>query len=380
MAARRATLGIALSLALSLAPAAAARQPDLAGALDAIASEGLAEGPVVGLLLAVGRPGRPPLVATAGLRDRARGLPFLADTPWRIGSVTKNYVAALVLRLDGEGLLDLDDRLAKWVSDVPNGEAVTLRQLLSHTSGYRDYFNEVYLARAIAEPAHRWSPREMIAYGRPESLLFPPGAGFAYANTNYVLLGLVVEAATGGRVSTALRARFLDPLGLARTWLAGEEPLPADEVARGYSDEDGDGLLEDVTDRGYGLGWTDGALVSDAADLVRWAEALFGGRVLSPAELEAMLLPPVVNGAANGYGLGVELDRIDGISFVGHTGSTPGYNTIWRYQPETAVTVVVAVNEDPPDPALLDALFLRVLAAVESHTAIRFPRRQELAK
>jgi len=365
----------ALLIALLLLGAAPARGDGLEFAVRDIVDTGVREGPLVGAIVAVGLPGRAPAIAAAGLRDRARGLPFRPDTPWRVASVTKTFVAALALRLAERGRLDLDAPLSRWLADVPNAGRVSPRRLLAHTAGYREYFTRDFAAAGRADPARPWTARGALAYARPQTLRFTPGGDFAYSNTDFVLLGLALEAAAGAPIADALAALVLDPAGLGDTRLAvARAPFPAG-LARGYSDTDGDGLLEDVTDHAYALGWADNALVSTAADLVRGARALFAGPLLGPRARAAMRTPtPQSLARGSGYGLGVEVGAIDGITFVGHSGSVPGYNTLWRYAPASDVVLVVAVNEDPADADLPEALFRRLIGAVERETQVRFLR------
>jgi len=185
--------------------------------------------------------------AASGVASRAPRVSMQASDDYRIASVTKTFVATVVLQLEAEGRLKIDDPVERWLQElVPNGSSITLRQLLNHTSGLFNYTDdEAFLSAVIAAPGQSWSPRELLSVAFAHPANFPPGTNWSYSNTNYVLLGLVIEAVTGRQVEQEFRDRIFAPLGLAATsFPAG---ISADErFAHGYASLAGSPLI-DVT-------------------------------------------------------------------------------------------------------------------------------------
>jgi len=368
----------AIGLVLLAAPLRAA---DLATPLERLASDAVKEDAVTGIVVGVGVGGEPPTIVAAGLANVERQTPMTAETGWKAASIAKSFYAALALDLEQEGWLSLDDKLRRFLPDVPNAGRVSLRQLLNHTSGYDDYISDAFVAAVHDDPARSWTPRELLVYAQPQRERFPPGSRYDYSNTNYLLVGMALNAALSQSPVKEIRRRFLEPLGLRHTWFAAEEPVPRDALARGYADLDDSGVKRDATGEPWPLGGAEEAMVSNAADLIAWSRALFDGHVLPPQRLAEMLTfvaPPEEEGApGSGYGLGVERSRIDGVMFYGHTGSAPGYNVVMLFEPSTRTAIVVALNEDPNDEALVDILLERVVHVLEEAGAARFPRPTE---
>lgn len=168
----------------------------------------------------------------AGSADLSTGRAVTPGTPFLVASVTKTFVAAVVLQLVEEGRISLEDRLSRWVSGVPNGSRITVRQMLQHTSGIRDITQHArYRELVEGRPDHVWTFSEIVGLIGPS--LFAPGTGWKYSNSNYVLLGRIVERVTGMGIAQAIRTRLLDPLDLRQTWFQGEES-GGGQVAMGY--------------------------------------------------------------------------------------------------------------------------------------------------
>ncbi|MFI4988904.1 MAG: serine hydrolase domain-containing protein [Alphaproteobacteria bacterium] len=333
-------------------------------------------------MIAVGHRDEAPAIAAAGLANLASHAAMRPESGFKIASIGKSFLSALTLMLVDEGKLGLDDKLSRFVPDVANAGRVSLRQLLNHTAGYDDYITDTFIAAAHAQPGKRWTPRELLAFAHPETLNFSPGSRFDYSNTNYLLVGMALEAALGHAPSTEIRRRFLIPLGLTQTWFAAEDEIPAGYLARGYGDLDDSSTLADATGEPAELGGADGAMLSSAADLVRWSAALLGGRVLSKARLGDMLsfvgIDDEDSAPGSGYGLGIERARYAGVMLYGHTGSAPGYDVAMLYEPVTETTIVVALNEDPPDETLIDIIAERVVRAIDDTAKVRFPKAPEI--
>ncbi|WP_437874440.1 serine hydrolase domain-containing protein [Sorangium sp. So ce513] len=312
-----------------------------------------------GALVALGCPGAVLAVSTpaCGVLDLASGEsapgdPMRADHVLRIGSLTKTYVAAAVLQLAHESALDLDDPISTWITTLPGADGITVRQLLNHSSGIFDYTEDEELRlAALADPARVWSPEEIVAAAAAHDPYFAPGGGWHYSSTNYILLGMIIEAATGEGIAGVIRDRVLEPNALSITSFDGEEPI-AGELARGYT---GDGT--DITSAIHpSFPWSAGALVASAGDIARWAVALYGGAALDPASLAEMLAHPVPTGVeGQGYGLGTLVigREVLGVPAFGHEGGAPGYTTVMLYYPEQQAAVAAVVNSDAADPALI---------------------------
>src|SRR5215216_5880298 len=279
------------------ARAAGAADP-LSVGLDEVLHAAVAGG-LPGVALAVERAGKPLYSGAAGLASIEQETPLAATDRFRIFSLAKSFTAIVTLQLVDEGVLSLDDPVTRWLDDpavgrIPNVDRITLRQLLTHASGIYDYLDEAdspFWTDAFFGPeadwTRVWTPRELIAYaeGANHAPYFAPGQGEHYSNTGYELLGLVVEAATGRSFGEELRARILEPLALADTFLVEGGTMPEGTVD-GYHGLDGE--LFNVTATNVSWAWAAGGMVSTLADLARFARAAYGGELLAPASFAAM--------------------------------------------------------------------------------------------
>jgi D-alanyl-D-alanine carboxypeptidase len=301
-------------------------------------------------------------VGVAGWRQLSPRRRVDADTVFSIASITKTFVTAVVMQLVDEGRLSLDDRLSRFVPDFPRARRITIRQLLGHTSGVYNYFEDPGYNRDIYRDTWRaWSVPEILRWvQRPYC---QPGECFHYSNTNFILLGLVVEDLTGERLSTVIRRRLLRPLGLEHTVFQVDEPTPRDR-ARGHLWGGGDLFVDQTGDSralphtsGASAAWAAGAMASTASDLARWAEALYGGRVVAPELLDQML----TFRKRDRYGLGTRTAIFDGRRAVGHGGSLRGYEDAMWYFPVEGATIVVLSNRGLYDPDRTVRLIARAL-------------------
>ena len=297
-----------------------APSPRFQAALDAARAEAAA----FGVTFAAVRDGE---LLWSGSSGRARdGRSALSpDTELVIGSVTKTFVAATILQLVEEGRLELDDpvRLHLPLLRDLNAE-ITLAELLDHTSGLADLFNDTTRTGLEEHPEHAWTADEIL--GALHEPWYAPGEGWAYANTNYYLLGMVVERVTGESLADEIDRRFLDPLGLEATHLLNGTV---------------GGPLEPAWTTIF---WASGAMAASAADLARWGDALYGGTVLDPSTRRAMLR---LN--SHDYGLGVQLVEVDGEPGYGHTGLLNTYTTLLYHVPAEDVTIALLVNRSHVD-------------------------------
>ena len=245
------------------------------------------------------------------------------DLAFRIGSTTKTFVATIVLQLVGEKKLRLDDTVEKWLpgllhSNGYDGSKVTIRQLLNHTSGIANYLNDEFKQSILQHPNQSYTPDELIAKGLQSSPM--PGGG--YSNTNYVILGLIIQKATGKTYAEQIKQRILKPLHMNRTWLPGTSTAFPTKHARGYLDT-GDALV-DITGINPSLGGAAGEIISTGDDMTTFFSALLGGKLLQPALLKEMMT--TVDIPEGKFGLGLQKVILpNGVTLWGHSGGIPGF-------------------------------------------------------
>ncbi len=309
----------------------------------------------------------------SGFADVAAGTPVTADTAFAIASVTKTFTAAVILDLVDDGLIDLDGRVRTYLPDlkIQMDERTTVRQLLDHTSGLRDYFLDPRIDKALlARTDATWGPAKALSYvGKP---YFRAGRGWHYSNTNYLVLGLLAEAVSGETMADLYRTRFLVPLDLDDT--AYQLDGPADgPVAHGYRFattkrssppidlSDGTGVVPFTSV--VTAAAAAGGIVSSAHDIASWARALYSGQALSTEALGAMLgdiertdeLDPRIP-----YGLGVQAVEVDGKLTYGHSGRLLGFRSVMRHIPADGITIAVLTNQSRADPGTLARALLQV--------------------
>jgi D-alanyl-D-alanine carboxypeptidase len=286
--------------------------------------------------------------AQSGLARRYPRVPMAARDRFRVASITKSFVATVVLQLVAEGKMGLDDPVDRWLPGlVPNGRAITIRKLLGHTSGLYDYGDDPAFSRAvIAHPARPWPPRKLVALAASHPRLFPPGSDWSYSNTNYILLGLVVEAVTGTTVGEQLEQRVFAPLALTSTTFPTTPKIDGVHAHGyiGFATLPRLRSLLDVTSVVTpSTGWSAGAVVSNGDDVTALYAALLGGRLL-PANLLRAMETPVTRSAPYGLGLFV-VDTRCGRAY-GHVGIAAGYRTVVYGRPGGTRVAAVMVNVD----------------------------------
>jgi D-alanyl-D-alanine carboxypeptidase len=329
--------------------ATAKELPDrLANRLDAAAEaafeaeEGAAPGAIVGVRTPKGT-----FIEAYGVSDRDTGVPMTTDLHMRIGSVTKTFTGTVILQLAEDGKLSLDDPIDEYVPGVPNGDRITLRLLADMTSGVASYsVNPAFGERLFGDPEGvTFTPDELVAYGLADSPIFEPGAMYNYSNTNFILLGKVIEEVTGRPVFDVIRRRIIKPLGLSETsWPGDTTELPS-PYAEGYTLQGNEAtpeLPDNATHWNPSWAWTAGGLVSTMDDLLTYDRALGTGQGLLDRGMQTERLtsfPP-----SSDYAYGLALGCVGG--WVGHTGELPGYNTSLYYDTTRDFTVVVMTNSD----------------------------------
>lgn len=358
----------ALLWALILSPACGVRTEaasDTLGArfqaeLDTLAAEFHLPGATAAFILPDGRVG----AAATGLADVERGLPMTPASRMLAASIGKTFVAATVLALAGEGALGLEDPIAGWLGGkpwfdrLPNGDATTIRHLLTHTSGIPDHVRSPEFARAWRagrEEGRPLPPDTLVTFVLNQPPLFPPGEGWAYSDTGYILLGMIVEAASGERLYAQIERRFITPMGLSRTSPSDRRNLPG--LAAGYTPSDNPFGLPAKTTAAPGVmawdpsvEWAGGGLVSTSLDLAVWARALYEGRAMEVPYLGELLEGEPVDPGSDALRYGAAVAIREGGEWgptLGHGGDIPGYVSSMRYYPDRGVAIVFQVNAQP---------------------------------
>ncbi|SDM32854.1 Por secretion system C-terminal sorting domain-containing protein [Catalinimonas alkaloidigena] len=315
------------------------------------------------------------------------GTPFAPDTLARMYSVTKTFTAALILELAEEGYFHLGDSIGTYLPlrtiNPQLSGAVTIRQLLSHQSGFSDYvFEQEFLALTAAQPTRNWEPEEIVATARK---IDEVGARRKYSSTNYILLGMLAEAVTQTPAAELYRTRFFEPLGLSSMYFAATEPrgnrgklaAPHENVSQfnPIFQLTQQPLFPDTVTNISRLpfegvasaAYTGGAMVSTARDMAAWGAALYGGRATSQAVLDTMVnsLYDAINAGGDYLGYGITADqRInDHEFFYGHGGAAPGYRALLGYQPDKRITLAVMSNYGGGDPFEVARRLFEVLPA-----------------
>lgn len=305
----------------------------------------------------------------SGFANLAGETPMPSDGAFRIGSVTKMFTATVILQLAEDGVLSLDDTLAIWLPEVakqlPYGDEITLYQLLSHTSGifsvveHEAYYADIFMDMVVDEEARivtldcvQRDPNDTLTrYVYGKDALFEPGVEWYYSNTNYTLLGMIIEEAMDMPLAEAYRTNIYKPLGMESTFMDCYEDAVVD-VVHGYTGF-GD-TMSDVTELHESIGWSAGGMVSTAPDLIAFARGLFGGELFDNPET---LISMTMVAPNSPYGLGMFIRE----DYLGHPGGIAGFRSVLTYSPEFDVVVVMLSNNDGADP---EQNLPRVLAPV----------------
>jgi D-alanyl-D-alanine carboxypeptidase len=350
-----------------LATASPAQTPDdknLTASIDKAAAAAVAAGESPGLEVAVVKDGKAVLVKGYGSADLEQHVPVANTAVFRIGSVTKQFTAVALLLLAEEGKVSLQDKLSKYYPNFPRANDITLDEMLHHTSGIFNYTSEPNFA--VDGMIHR-STDEMVEFiGKlPKTQDFEPGTNWSYSNSAYFILGGVVEKAAGEPLATVFKTRFFTPLGMTHSALDDETEIVAGR-ARGYSGT-APGKFTNAAFISMSIPGGAGSVRSTASDLATWNAALFGGKILKPASLTAMLTPGKLSNGENtgaamakmmaaagapatqasakqeyGYALFFSLD--EGHRKISHGGGIYGFSASLSEFPDDKTTVVVLSN------------------------------------
>lgn len=304
-----------------------------------------------------------------GVSDVKANKAMEIDDKFRIASVTKSFVGTVALQLVDEGKLRLDDNVGKYVPGVPNGENITIRQLLNMTSGIYDYSGDEGFLHALASDiTKKWTPQELVEISFSHEPYFPPGQGWHYSNTNTILVGMIIEEVTSNKLEDEIEKRIIERLGLENTSFPEGPEMPA-PYAHGYQWDEEKGNYEDITDVDPSYLWAAGAMTSNLEDLRVWVKALATGELISESMQKERLafndvvLPgttPSYENMSPEYGLAIE--EYDN-EFLGHSGKTLGYNIQMYYLSSEKATLICMINTDggPGDGPLLFAAISKII-------------------
>lgn len=348
-----ATVLSSLLFGVSSASAAALQAPsnlDAVGTeLDAALNDVVAAG-VPGVIVRVTDPHQAARNYAAGVGDLATSIPLRPTARYRVGSITKTFVATIVLQLVGEGRLRLDEPVAERLPGLlSNRPPITVRQLLNHTSGLPDYIEDPQLFAGIVQN-RVWKPQELVAMADKRPQVFAPGSAWRYSNTNYIVAGLLIQAVTGRSLARELQRRIFSPLRLDHTSFPVATGRLAGYYAHGYISTETaptpDGQPLDVTGYNPSHAWAAGAIVSNAEDLSHFYKALMSGRLLSQPLLREMKKTvaedPTDPNTTFSYGLGLQRVNDTCGANWGHGGSIYGYQGLAFWNERTGRTVIIA--------------------------------------
>ena len=340
-------------------PPPAAFDQETIDQLEEVLQEALEKDGIPGAIAGVWVPGRGEWVAAAGLADRETGEAMETADLMRIGSVTKSFTATLVLELVDEGLIGLDDALAGYFPWVRDAQDVTVRMLLNHTSGIvDDYSSPAFMDVASADPLYKWQPEELVRASMGVDATATLGETCIYSNTNYVLLGMIAEQASGMPLAEAMEGYIFEPLGMGDS-LFPVGPEIEGEHSHSYISVEGE-LYDMTSGIDPSITWGAGAIISTAYDLKEWGEALATGELLEDVtHEEQMQFVPMqgYEGAGIGYEYGLGVVKLG--NFVGHNGEFSGFQASMFYLPSQQATIVAFFNCNS-NPAGSQELFTRI--------------------
>lgn len=367
---RKPTASRLLSLFLMLAPALALASPqenrqaferDVDAMLQGYVSQHDWAGNV-----AIAYAGRQIVRSAVGIGDRSWQIPTRPDAVYRVGSVTKMFTAVAVLQLGQAGRLSLDASVRTYLPELPPGwQPITIRHLLNHTSGLPEYMSSTNSFRTLMRVDR--APDEVLALVRDQPLHSIPGSKYAYVNTNYVALGLVIEKATGKPYAEVVETRFLRPLGMSHSGYFDYTRIVPSLVPGYFRD---DGRLQNMFYIAPSMVYAAGNLYSSIDDLLRWDRALHDTDALG---LDPALRKEMFRNQGFGYGLGAFVDTVDGETAVGHGGTLPGYQLGYARFLRLPLTVLVMTNVSPTD---VDKMAFDLAKLFFKHCGKRAPAEQ----
>jgi CubicO group peptidase (beta-lactamase class C family) len=345
---KRFAAGLAMAALLASARHAMADLPSPANDADALLNR-VVKADDDGLAVLVAQNGKILFEKGYGLADLEHHATVTTETKFRIGSITKQFTATAILKLQEEGKLSVNDKLSKYIPDFPRGNEVTLHHLLTHTSGIHSFTSKPGFMLLVTNAV---TTEDLIESFKQDPYDFDPGTKWLYDNSGYVLLGYIVEKVSGETYGAFLRENFFQPLGMTNTGVHRSGLAMARE-ALGYSYEDGKfnrALNWDMSGAGGA-----GALYSTVEDLYRWNEGVFNGNVLQEASLKAAFTPVKTkenqdDDSGNGYGYGWGVAMLRGLREISHGGGLQGFRSFLLRLPKENFTVAILSNSEPGTP------------------------------
>ncbi|MDQ6736282.1 MAG: beta-lactamase family protein [Gemmatimonadota bacterium] len=317
-------------------------EPEFQSRIDSIATAVLAETGVPSASVAVVKHGRIVYARAYGAAKLDPVLPATPEMRYGIGSISKQLTAATILLLQQEGKLSLDDHVSRFVPGLTRGNEVTIRELLSHTSGYQDFWPQDYVPPLMQKPI---SAQGILDRWARQPLDFDPGTKWQYSNTNFVIAALIVEKASGQPFFQFLQRRILTPLGMTSA-IDFDALGPSAVQPIGYM-RYALGPLRAATSTGPGWMAGAGELAMTASDLAKWDMAMINRRILSPASFREMETTVLLrDGVSTGYGMGVDVQMLGGHRAISHSGEVAGFTANNIVFPDDSAAVVVLTNQD----------------------------------
>jgi D-alanyl-D-alanine carboxypeptidase len=357
-------------------PAQAQLPADVTTQIDKLVTDTLARTGVPSASVAIVKDGQIAYVKTYGDAKLAPKTPAALGMRYSIGSISKQFTAAAILLLQEQGKLSLDDKVAKYIPDLTRANEVTIRQLLSHTSGYQDYWPQDYVMKPMLEPI---TARKIMDTWAKKPLDFEPGTKWQYSNTNYVIAGAIVEKVSGAPFFKFLQQKIFTPLGMTSVTDIDQELLAASDPI-GYK-RYALGPLRVAPKEGKGWLFAAGQLAMTAEDLAKWDISIIEGKLLKPAsyiELGREVL--LKNGLGTNYGLGVNVTSALGRRALSHGGEVSGFTAQNIVFPDDRVAVVVLVNQDAASTAgpIASGIPPLLFAANDATTAAKLEQAKDI--
>jgi D-alanyl-D-alanine carboxypeptidase len=338
-------------------PVVAAPSRDaLVATVDSLARNYVSDAPSAGLTIAVVRRGDTLLLRGYGERDRERHLAADPATVYRVGSITKQFTAAAVMRLVERGTVKLEDPITRYLPQFPQWKNVTVRELMNHTSGIPSYTSRPEWRKHTSEDL---TPGALVAFVEKDTFDFAPGTKWSYDDTGYILLGMLLEQVTKQPYAALVDRQFFKPLGMRTAAYCPTTPTDT-RYAVGYSQKDGEFRQSEFLH--LSQPYSAGALCMSVPDFLRWQHALMSGKVVSAKSLALMTGPETLStGKPTGYGMGLAPGKVGTHATVQHGGSINGFSTQQFWFPADSLSIVTFVNTEGANP---DWLVNNVAAAL----------------
>lgn len=356
-------------VSLMLFGSVSAAQSDLSVSdVQAVLDETIEREGITGLSLTIYSPILGRVSASAGYANADTQTPLETDDLTYVGSVTKTFVTTIIMQLIEDGSLSLDDTIDQWFPDYPYADKITIEQLLTMTSGTYNFFDESpenpFILVLMQDVTHQWTPDEVIETAASVEPTALPGAMFHYSNTNFIMLGRIIEFTTGNEFQEELHNRILTPLGMESTYLSGYEPVEGNLVPSFVRDSAAmfGSPAPFVSPHEIYVGmemmaWAAGGLVGTSGDLAQGMYGVFNSGIISDESLSIMTTPKSIHDVGVEYGYGMMIFDTPLGTAYGHTGSLPGYASLTMYVPKYDLSISVITNDESGRPLLPSLLF-----------------------